>query len=144
MTRYFYDEQREMLLAFDPDSNVIRELTCVAAETSQEASANPSKDARLFPTRRNKSEARPPKVKGKKTCSICGTPGHNAKTCPSATGENVRPDGMPSGAEGADKAKKIKRMLSEHFPYPKIARDCQTTTQVVSFIAKQMQSRGEL
>jgi len=101
--------------------------------------------------RQKKTKGKKPKAGKKGKCPECGSPSRHKKDCTLAPSYNggkpvgdERPAEMPRGPEGVEKTKKIKRMLSEHVPHPEIARECGTSTQVVSFMARQMQSRGEL
>ncbi len=139
MRQYFYDNTTNALIAFDPETNSLDVLpSLLTAPISAPPPATVVKKA--------------PKLKaGKKQygCGKCGKPGHRRTTCPEgdalpADEVSGKPADMPRGVDGAEKTRKIKRLLSEHMPYPEIAQQCGTTTQVVSFIAKQMQGRGEL
>ena len=82
------------------------------------------------------------------TCKGCGEQGHQQRTCSKSgkvfVDEGVHGEVRANELSGTEKEKKIKRMLMDKLPHPAVAQECGTSTQVVSFIAKQMQSRGEL
>jgi hypothetical protein len=89
MTIYFYDEKELVLIALDIESKSARLLPQALLNDSMsaspaEAATQPSDEVPAAPrtARAKVVKAR----KGKKGCSICRQPGHNAKTCPKRDG----------------------------------------------------------